>query len=191
MPLQLESRWRLLSYRISRRMKSYPRAFENILFFSTKAAWISKIGWKNKMARADVASEVGLQNGKCCDKKVDSCLFRKISRTHIRLGLDLLDGYVLFNEDQEGERTTTPIHLLRPPSWNTRLRLRIALCLRLRWTCELPCACVCVARVNQPLSNISKTEPKILKQELILSEMHFQMKEYKSRRCHNLRNLTR
>ena len=109
------------------------------------------------MAWADVASEVSLQNRKCCDKKGKSCLFRKISRTHKRLGLDLLflsvlDAYVLFGEDQEGERTTTPIHLLRPPSWNTRLRLRIALCLRLRWTSELPCACVCVcvARVNQP-----------------------------------------
>ncbi|XP_015763828.1 PREDICTED: uncharacterized protein LOC107342831 [Acropora digitifera] len=83
---------------------------------------------KKQMAWADVASEVGLQN----------------------------DAYVLFDEDQEGERTTTAIHLLRPPSWNTRLRLRMALCLRLRWTCELPCAyvwhcaCVCVARVNQP-----------------------------------------
>ena len=66
----------------------------------------------------------------------------------------VLHAYVLFDEDQERERTTTPIHLLRPPSWNTRLRLRIALCLRLRWTCELPCACVfvCVARVNQPMT---------------------------------------
>ena len=42
------------------------------------------------MAWADVASEAGLQNGKCCDKKGKSCLFRKISRTHKRLGLDLL-----------------------------------------------------------------------------------------------------
>ncbi|KAK2551781.1 hypothetical protein P5673_027198 [Acropora cervicornis] len=82
------------------------------------------------MAWADVASEVGLQN----------------------------DAYVLFDEDQEGERTTTSIHLLRPPSCNTPLRLRIALCLRLRWTYELPCACVCVcvcvARVNQALQGI-------------------------------------
>ena len=170
--------------KLSESVRKYPVLFD-------KSSCDFKNRLKKQMARADVASEVGLQNGKCCDKKGNSCLFRKICRTHIRLGLDLLDDYVLFNEDQEGERTTTPIHLLRPPSWNTRLRLRIALCLRLRWTCELPCACVCVARVNQPLSNISKTEPKILKQELILSEMHFQMKEYKSRRCHNLRNLTR
>ena len=78
----------------------------------------------------------------------------------------VLDAYVLFDEDQERERTTTPRHLLRPPSWNTPLRLRIALCLRLRWTCELPCACVCVcvcvARVNQPLrlkSGLLMTNP--------------------------------
>ena len=42
------------------------------------------------MAWADVTSEVGLQNGKCCDKEGKSCLFRKISGTHKRLCLDLL-----------------------------------------------------------------------------------------------------
>ena len=66
------------------------RAFGNILFFSTKAAVIFKNKLKIQMAWADVASEVGLQNGKCCDKKGKSCLFRKISQTHKRLGLDLL-----------------------------------------------------------------------------------------------------
>ena len=66
------------------------RALGNILFFSTKAAVILKNKLKKQMAWADVASEVGLQNGKCCDKKGKSCLFRKISRTHKRLGLDLL-----------------------------------------------------------------------------------------------------
>ena len=45
---------------------------------------------KKQMAWADVASEVGLQNGKCYDKEGKSCLFRKISRIHKRLGLDLL-----------------------------------------------------------------------------------------------------
>ena len=64
------------------------RAFGNILFFSTKAAVIFKNKLKKQMAY--VASEVGLQNGKCCDKKGKSCLFREISRTHKRLGLDLL-----------------------------------------------------------------------------------------------------
>ena len=93
---------------------------------------------KKQMAWADVASEVGLQNGKCCDKEGKSCLFRKISRTHkvwvLIYCFFVLDAHVLIDEDQERERTTTSIHLLRPPSWNTRLRLRIALCLRLRWT---------------------------------------------------------
>ena len=108
------------------------------------------------MAWADVASEVGLQNGKCCDKKGKSCLFERflepINVWVLIYCFFVLDAYVLFDEDQERERTTTPIHLLRPPSWNIRLRLRITLCLRLRWTRELPCACVCVcvARVNQP-----------------------------------------
>ena len=69
---------------------THSRAFGNILFFSTKAAVIFKNKLKKQMAWADVASEVGLQNGKCCDKKGKSCLFRKISRTHKRLGLDLL-----------------------------------------------------------------------------------------------------
>ena len=49
---------------------------------------------KKQMAWADVASEVGLQDGKYCDKKGKSCLFRKISRTHESLGLDLLFLYI-------------------------------------------------------------------------------------------------
>ena len=43
----------------------------------------------------------------------------------------VLDAYVLFDEDQERERTTTPIHL------------GILDC-----ACVLYCACVCVGRVN-------------------------------------------
>ena len=127
------------------------RAFGNILFFSTKAVVIFKNKLKKQMAWADVASEVGLQNGKCCDKKGKSCLFRKISRTHKRLGLDLLFLRIrrlrlIRRRPRKRKNNNTNT------SWNTRLRLRIALCLRLRWTCELPCACVCVcvARVNQP-----------------------------------------
>ena len=91
-------RLRLHSLRVNRinanaseRLKNTrSRAFGHILFFSTKAAVIFKNKLKKQMAWADVASEVDLQNGKCCDKKAKSCLFRKISRTHERLGLDLL-----------------------------------------------------------------------------------------------------
>ena len=135
---------------------SRSRAFGNILFFSTKAAVIFKNKLKKQMAWADVASEVGLQNGKCCDKEGKSCLFRKISRTHKSLGLDLLFLRIrrlrLIRRRPRKRKNNTST------SWNTRLRLRIALCLRLRWTCELPCACVCVcvARVNQPLSRDGK-----------------------------------
>ena len=138
------------------------RAFRNILFFSTKAAVIFNNKLKKQMAKADVASEVGLQKGKCCDKKGKSCLFRKISRTHKRLGLDLLFLFIRrlrlirrIPRKRKNNNTNT--------SWNTRLRLRIALCLRLRWTCELPCACVCVcvcvcvARVNQPFMYIPQS----------------------------------
>ena len=86
MLLQLESRWRLLSYRISRRMKSYSEI--PVLFDKSGCDFKNRL--KKQMAWADVASEVGLQNGKCCGKKGNSCLFREISRTHKRLGLDLL-----------------------------------------------------------------------------------------------------
>ena len=119
---------------------------------------------KKQMAWADVASEVGLQNGSAATRKEKVVSFERflepINVWVLIYCFFVLDAYVLFDEDQERERTTTPIHLLRPPSWNTRLRLRIALCLRLRWTCELPCACVCacvcvcVARVNQPSPNL-------------------------------------
>ena len=83
--LRLRLRLRLHFFRVNR-----SRAFGNILLFSTKAAVIFKNKLKKQMAWADVASEVGLQNGKCWDKKGKRCLFRKISRTHKRLGLDLL-----------------------------------------------------------------------------------------------------
>ena len=132
------------------------RAFGNILFFSTKAAVIFKNKLKKQVAWADVASEVGLQNGKCYDKEGKSCLFRKISRIHKRLGLDLLFLRIrrlrLIRRRPRKRKNNNSNR-----SWDTRLRLRIALCLRLRYTCELPCACVCVcvcvcvARVNQPL----------------------------------------
>ena len=116
---------------------------------------------KKQMAWVDVASEVGLQNDKCCDKKGKSCLFRKISGTHKRLSLDLLFLRIrrlrlIRRRPRKRKNNNTNT------SWNTRLRLRIALCLRLRWTCELPCACVCVcvARVNQPI------ESTLLRQKL-------------------------
>ena len=140
-----------------RKVKNTPSwAFGNILFFSTKAAVIFKNKLKKQMAWADVASEAGLQNGKCCDKKGKSCLFRKISRTHKRLGLDLLFLCIrrlrLIRRRPRKRKNNNTIHLLRPPSWNIPLRLR------LRWMCELPCACVCacvcVARVNQPLRSV-------------------------------------
>lgn len=101
------------------------------------------------MAWADVASEVGLQNGKCYDKEGKSCLFRKISRTHKCLGLDLLFLRIrrlrLIRRRPRKRKNNNS-----NTSWDTRLRLRIALCLRLRWTCELPCACVCVCVSTLP-----------------------------------------
>ena len=114
------------------------RAFGNILFFSTKAAVIFKNKLKIQMAWADVASEVGLQNGKCCDKKGKSCLFRKISRTHKRLGLDLLFLRIPYFVNLIRRRPRKRKNNNTNTSWNTRLRLRIALCLRLRLrrTCE-------------------------------------------------------
>ena len=87
------------------------------------------------MAWADVASEVNLQNGKCYDKEGKSCLFRKISRTHKRLALDLLFLCIrrlrLIRRRPRKRKNNN-----NNTSWNTRLRLRIALCLRLRRTCE-------------------------------------------------------
>ena len=86
-----------------------------------------------------------------------NCLFRKISRNrHVWVQFyyySVFGAVVLLTEDQDGERTSTPAHVLRPPSWDTpQLHVCISMCLRLDWTRELPCAClyVCVARVNQP-----------------------------------------
>ena len=123
-------------------MKNTPsRAFGNILFFSTKAAVIFKSKLKKKMAWADVASEVGLQNGKCCDKKGKSCLFRKISRTHKRLGLDLLFlcirrlRLIRWRPRKKKEQQHQYIYFVH--------HLGILHC-----ACALHCACVCVGRVN-------------------------------------------
>ena len=69
--------------KLSESVRKYPVLFD-------KGGCDFKNKLKKQMAWADLASEVGLQNGKYCNRKGKSCLFRKISRTHKRLGLDLL-----------------------------------------------------------------------------------------------------
>ena len=90
MPQQLESRRRLLLYRISLSDEKLSESVRKYPVLLDKSGCDFKNKLKKQMPWADVASEVGLQNGKCCDKKGKGCLFRKISRTHKRLGLDLL-----------------------------------------------------------------------------------------------------
>ena len=85
--------------KLSESVRKYP-----VLFDKSGCDFKNKL--KKQMAWADVASEVGLQNGKCCDKKGKSCLFQKISRTHKRLRLDLLFLCI------------TRLHLIRRrPTW--------------------------------------------------------------------------
>ena len=136
-------------------VRKYP-----VLFYKSCCDFKNKL--KKQITWADVASVVGLQNGKCCDKKGKSCLFRKISRTHKRLDLDLLLHCIKRlrlirrrprkrkNNNTNTSTSSTILEYSIPLAYCTvlafasdvwtslclRLCLRLRLRLRLRRTCE-------------------------------------------------------